>query len=586
MKKLIALLLLVPIIAFGAATQGINNGYLQSDFYTNGFFVGNVQTVGDTNAAILAATDTIRLTTALTASRVLTLPSASSFKYNRVLRILDPTGAASSTHTVSIARNGSDTMNGGTSNVVALAAPYLSAVITSDGLSKWSITPLTAGGGGTATNLAGGSGGTIPYQTAANTTAMLANGSANQVLQSNGTTLAPSWVTLAGGGNALTSNPLSQFASTTSAQLSGVLSDDTGGASGGLAVFNNGPTLIGPILGTPASGVMTNVTGIAANLTAGHVTTNANSTGDVTSVGNATTLATVATAGTTGSSTAIPVVTINAKGLTTGITTAAVVAPAGTLSGATLASGVTASSLTSFGTGIALGTPASGVATNLTGTAASLTAGNVTTNANLTGDVTSSGNATTLTNAPVIAKVLTGYTSGVGTISAADSILQAIQKLNGNAALFAPLASPTFTGVPAAPTAAVDTNTTQLSTTAFVLAQAASATPIIDGTGAVGTSTRYARADHVHPSDTTKANLSGGNTFTGTQTMAGPVNSTNGILGAGSPGGTGGTSYGSNAPITLYVKSVTVLTSATPADIATITIPAGITRWMLTSAAN
>jgi hypothetical protein len=37
----------------------------------------------------------------------------------------------------------------------------------------------------------------------------------------------------------------------------------------------------------------------------------------------------------------------------------------------------------------------------------------------------------------------------------------------------APLASPTFTGVPAAPTAAADTNTTQLATTAYVLAQGA-----------------------------------------------------------------------------------------------------------------
>jgi hypothetical protein len=55
-----------------------------------------------------------------------------------------------------------------------------------------------------------------------------------------------------------------------------------------------------------------------------------------------------------------------------------------------------------------------------------------TTNADLTGDVTSNGNATTLTNAPVIAKVLTGYTSGAGTVAATDSILQAIQKLNGN----------------------------------------------------------------------------------------------------------------------------------------------------------
>lgn len=90
----------------------------------------------------------------------------------------------------------------------------------------------------------------------------------------------------------------------------------------------------------------------------------------------------------------------------------------------------------------ALGTPASGVATNLTGTAASLTAGTVTTNANLTGDVTSIGNATTLTNAPVIAKVLTGYVSGAGTVSATDSILQAIQKLNGNKATNANLTGP------------------------------------------------------------------------------------------------------------------------------------------------
>ena len=46
---------------------------------------------------------------------------------------------------------------------------------------------------GTATNLAGGLGGSIPYQSAANTTAMLANGTAGQVLTSNGGTAAPSW---------------------------------------------------------------------------------------------------------------------------------------------------------------------------------------------------------------------------------------------------------------------------------------------------------------------------------------------------------------------------------------------------------
>jgi len=43
--------------------------------------------------------------------------------------------------------------------------------------------------------------------------------------------------------------------------------------------------------------------------------------------------------------------------------------------------------------------------------------------------------------------VLTGYVSGAGTVAATDSILQAFQKINGNDALKAPLASPTFTGV-------------------------------------------------------------------------------------------------------------------------------------------
>jgi hypothetical protein len=54
----------------------------------------------------------------------------------------------------------------------------------------------------------------------------------------------------------------------------------------------SGMVLVAPVLGTPASGVATNLTGTAANLTAGAVTTNANLTGDVTSSGNATTIAT------------------------------------------------------------------------------------------------------------------------------------------------------------------------------------------------------------------------------------------------------------------------------------------------------
>lgn len=81
----------------------------------------------------------------------------------------------------------------------------------------------------------------------------------------------------------------------------------------------------------------------------------------------------------------------------------------------------------------------------------------------------------------------------------------------------APLASPTFTGVPAVPTPVVDTNTTQAASTAFVVGQAGSASPLVNGTVSVGTSLRYARQDHVHPIDTSRAPLASPN-FTGNPT--------------------------------------------------------------------
>lgn len=230
------------------------------------------------------------------------------------------------------------------------------------------------------------------------------------------------------------------------------------------------------------------------------------------------------------------------KGNGTAAMTAAGSVPVGDLSG--LGTGIATALAINVGTAGApvvqngaLGTPSSGIATNITGTASGLTAGNVTTNANLTGavtsvgnattvvtnanltgDVTSVGNATTLTNAPVIAKVLTGYVSGAGVVAATDSILTAIQKLNGNDATNANLTgavtsvgnatslgsftsaqllaaltdetgtgtavfsiSPALTGTPTAPTAAAGTNTTQLATTAFVRA-------VLGGTSQVFTS--------------------------------------------------------------------------------------------------
>lgn len=60
-------------------------------------------------------------------------------------------------------------------------------------------------------------------------------------------------------GVASVGNPLSQFAATTSAQLAGVMSDETGS---GALVFATSPTLVTPALGTPASATLTNATGL------------------------------------------------------------------------------------------------------------------------------------------------------------------------------------------------------------------------------------------------------------------------------------------------------------------------------------
>lgn len=56
------------------------------------------------------------------------------------------------------------------------------------------------------------------------------------------------------------------------------------------------------------------------------------------------------------------------------------------------------------------------------------------------------------TNARSIAAALTGYTSGAGSLSSSDTVLSAIQKLNGNDTLKANIASPTFTGTVTIPT--------------------------------------------------------------------------------------------------------------------------------------
>lgn len=76
----------------------------------------------------------------------------------------------------------------------------------------------------------------------------------------------------------------------------------------------------------------------------------------------------------------------------------------------------------------------------------------------------------------------------------------------------------TLTGGGTSTTPATDNNSTNIATTAFVVGQASATAPVMDGTATIGTSLRYARQDHVHPTDTTRAPLASP-TFTGTVTI-------------------------------------------------------------------
>jgi hypothetical protein len=216
----------------------------------------------------------------------------------------------------------------------------------------------------------------------ASTWAALGPGTVGQVLQSGGSGANPSWITASGGGNAQTANPLSQFAATTSAQLAGVMSDETGT---GALVFATSPTLVTPALGTPSSGTLTSCTGLpvstgVAGLGTGVATflatpssanlraalTDEVGTGSAYFVGGA--LGTPAS-GTLTSCTGLPVST-GVSGLGTGVATFLA-----TPSSANLAAAVTDET----GTGSlvlatsptlvtpALGTPSSGTLTNCTG---------------------------------------------------------------------------------------------------------------------------------------------------------------------------------------------------------------------------
>jgi len=124
----------------------------------------------------------------------------------------------------------------------------------------------------------------------------------------------------------------------------------------------------------------------------------------------------------------------------------------------------------------------------------------LTTTHGVSGSLVGTSDTQTLTN-----KTISG---GSNTISAVPQ--SAISNLISDLAAKSPLASPTFTGTPAAPTASGGTNTTQIATTAFVNGEVATHAALTSSHGATGGIVGASKTQTL----TNKTMDGGSNTFT------------------------------------------------------------------------
>ena len=242
-----------------------------------------------------------------------------------------------------------------------------------------------------------------------------------------------------------------------------------------------GATTPAAITGTTVGGTtITASVGFVGSLTGNLTSSNSVITGgsiNGTTVGAttaSTVRGTVVTATTNFAGNLVGNVTGNVTGNTTGTSTGPVVSSAVTITGGTI-TGITDLAIADGGTGASTGAAALSNF-GLTATIAEInklsgvtaTTAEINKLTGVTATTAEINKLAGLTSTTAELNKLTGATATTAQLNFVTGVTSAIQTQMDTKA---PLASPTLTGVPVAPTAAIDTNTTQIATTAYVVAQ-------------------------------------------------------------------------------------------------------------------
>ena len=336
---------------------------------------------------------------------------------------------------------------------------------------------------------------------------------------------------------------LAAHAATTSTQLRGVISDETGTGS---LVFATSPTLVTPALGTPASGVLTNATGLP-------LTTGVTGTLPVANGGTGVTTSTGSGATVLSNS---PTLVTPVLGVASATSINGTVIPGSATLVKTSDTGTVTSTMIANDTIVDANiNSAAAIAKSKLALTGAITSTDIANDTIVNADINTAAaiDWTKLGISSTVSSTEIGYVDGV--TSAIQTQIDSKLATATAASTYAPLASPALTGVPTAPTAAANTNTTQVATTAYVQTEL---TDLLNGApGALDTLNELASAlgNDANYSTTITTALAGklplaGGTMTGAIAMG-----TNKITGMGTP------TVSTDAATKGYVDGVTVAPS-------------------------